>query len=1098
MSPFRVLLPTLLVLGVCSCKMSTPEGTIMTSPAMTVTDLRCEYQPAPMGLDERAPRLAWKLQSDQRGQRQTAYRVLVSSRLENLASDNGDLWDSGKIPSDLSTRVLYEGKPLQSRMDCFWKVRVWDKDGNLTGWSQPARWSMGLLDSSDWKAKWIGLQDIHVDPHLYHGGDEGTRLVTESSWVWHPEASGVDAPAEPRYFRQSFELPANRKVRSATFTLTCDNAFDLWVNGQHAGNGSIFTVVYKIDIRPFLKPGENVVAIKGINHGDTANPAGLIGAAVIAFADGEPMTIKIDENWRVSKTEESGWMEPGHDFPAWERPKSLGPYGMQPWGEIISERRRLPAIHLRKEFSAQKPVKRARVYVSGLGYYIMFLNGERVGDHELDPILRDYSKQVPYVTYDVTDAVQRGENAIGVVLGCGRFYAPHTEAPVKTRDFGYPRLLLQMELDYADGTRELVASDNTWRATDNGPIGNNNDYDGEYYDARMEMPGWTETGFDAGRWRATDRMDPPAGPMTSAACMQPMRVTTTLKPVNITEPEPGVWVFDFGQNFVGRCRLTVQGPAGTEVRMHFAENIKRDGMLDFRNLRLAECTDTYILKGEGAEIYTPSFTYHGFRYVEMQGFSGKPDPDTLVGEVIHTDMEFTGDFQCSNPVINQILKNARWGMRGNYLSIPTDCPQRDERHGWLGDRAAEQLGEAYLFDNRLLYEKWMGDIRDAQKDTGAVPDVAPNYWSLYSDNVTWPAAFVIIPGNLYRQYGDIRAIEENYDSIKRWVAHLRQYLEDGLMPRDQYGDWCVPPEDKTFIHTREPQRKTPKELLGTTYYYQNLKLLEQYARILGKDQEAEEFHADAAVIRDAFNRRLYDEDRGFYGNGSQTSQILPLVFGMVPNERRKSVFAYLANHIETKTDWHIGTGLIGGQWLMRTLSDNGRIDIAYRFATHTDYPSWGYMIENGATTIWELWNGNTADPAMNSGNHVMLLGDVVIWMFEYLGGIKSDIESPGFKHILMSPQIVGDLTSARAKLDSPYGPIESDWKLDGDRFDWRIAIPPNTTATISIPAADRASIKESNQPAESAEGVSFLREENGGAVYRIQSGRYTFQSTPGE
>ena len=418
--------------------------------------------------------------------------------------------------------------------------------------------------------------------------------------------------------------------------------------------------------------------------------------------------------------------------------------------------------------------------------------------------------------------------------------------PTNTRDFGFPRLILQLEIDYDDGSQATVVSDASWRITDQGPIRNNNDYDGEDYDARMELGAWKTVGYDAASWQAAELVEAPQGALQSAALMQPMRITGFRKPEKLTQPKPGMWVFDMGQNMVGRCSLKVEGPAGAEVKMHFAENIYPDGTLDFRNLRDALCTDTYILKGDGVETYQPSFTYHGFRYVEVTGFPGTPALDTLQGEIINTDMPFSGDFTCSNETVNQLLKNARWGIRGNYLSIPTDCPQRDERQGWQGDRGGEQLGEAYLFENILLYEKWMGDVCDSQTEEGNLSDVCPNFWPLYNANITWPSSFIIIPGNIYRHYGDLRAIERNYPVMVKWINFMSTFLEDNIIAKDNYGDWCCPPESKELIHSKQSWRKTPKEVLASSYYYHDCMLLAEYANLLAKPPRPK---ASASVLQ---------------------------------------------------------------------------------------------------------------------------------------------------------------------------------------------------------------------------------------------------------
>jgi alpha-L-rhamnosidase len=504
---------------------------------------------------------------------------------------------------------------------------------------------------------------------------------------------------------------------------------------------------------------------------------------------------------------------------------------------------------------------------------------------------------------------------------------------------------------------------------------------------------------------------------------------------------------------VGWCRLHVRGPRGTEVQLRHAETLNPDGTLYTANLRGARATDTYILKGGGPEVWEPRFTYHGFRYVEVRGFPGRPTLASLEGRVVNDDLPVAGSFACSDDLLNQIYLNVVWGTRGNYRSIPTDCPQRDERQGWLGDRSEECRGESYLFDISSLYAKWMQDICDAQRESGSLPDVAPTSWPIYSDNVTWPSTLIIAPGVLERQYGDLAPIANSYATAQQWLRYMSdRYASNGIIAKDSYGDWCVPPEDLRLIHSQDPARQTAKALLATSYFYHDLKLMEHYATLLGKADDAAQYARWADDVKAAFNARFLDRERGQYDNGSQTSCVLPLAFGLVPEDLRPRIFARLVDKIENETHGHIGTGLIGGQYLMRVLSDNGRPDLAWTIATQKDYPGWGYMIEHGATTIWELWNGNTADPTMNSGNHVMLVGDLVTWFYEYLAGIAADPAQPGFRHIIMRPHPVGDLTHVRASLRSPYGEIKSEWRKDGGKFDWQVEIPANTTATVTLPA----------------------------------------------
>ena len=609
---------------------------------------------------------------------------------------------------------------------------------------------------------------------------------------------------------------------------------------------------------------------------------------------------------------------------------------------------------------------------------------------------------------------------------------------------------------------------------------------------------------------------------------EPIRVVDTVQPVSVKELRPGVFIFDMGQNMVGWCRLTVGGTSqGATVRLRYAETLKPDGSLYTANLRSAQATDIYICKqtdeaahgstsygpsgvltpagtpslmekARPAEVYQPRFTYHGFRYVELSGYPGKPTLQTLQGQVVHDAVRPAGRWQSSHELLNRLWQNIRWGVSGNYRSISTDCPQRDERQGWLGDRSAESKGETYFFDIAALYSKWLTDMEDAQKDDGSVPDVAPAYWPIYSNNVTWPSSFIIIPEALRVQYGEERSIALHYDGMKKWIGLMSGFIKNGIQARDSYGDWCVPPEAPELIHSKDPARKTAAAILGTTYFYHDLELMAGYAQRLGKSEDQQQFQRQAQQLRTALNARYFQPRQAQYDNGSQTSSVLPLAFDLVPAPSKAALFARLADDIQNKTSGHIGTGLVGGQWLLRVLSDNGRPDLAYTLATQRTYPSWGFMVDKGATTIWELWNGNTADPAMNSGNHVMLVGDLGIWMYEYLAGIRPDPAVPGFKHIVLRPTPVGDLTDVEASYESMYGRIGSHWRIAGGKFRWTVTVPVNTRAVVVVPTSNPAAVTERGRPADQSPGVKFAAAgEPGAAVFEVGSGTYLFAAPAG-
>ncbi|MCD6596189.1 MAG: glycoside hydrolase family 78 protein, partial [Bacteroidales bacterium] len=891
---------------------------------ININNLRCEYKVNPMGVDISEPRFSWELASIQWGVKQTAYRIFVSTDPNNLDVDLADIWDSGKIGTDNSIQIFYKGKSLESNQKYYWKIKVWDQDGMVHS-SEPAIWTTGLFDETDWKAKWIGLD----------------------------RAVGDDNPDTPH--------------------------------------------------------------------------------------------------------------------------------------------RKLSARMLRNEFELGKKIKSATVFISGLGLFELYINGEKIGDQVLAPGLTEYNKRAFYMSFDVTKDLQQNKNAIGIILGNGRYFAPRTNEPTKTRTYGYPKVICQLEVQYEDGTKKMLITDESWKLTTDGPTRKNNEYDGEYYDARMEQDGWMDINFDDSKWMNAELVKKP-GDKLVAQPSEPIKIMEELSPVAVNEIKPGVFIFDMGQNMVGWVELFVKGKRGDKVNLRFAETLNKDGSLFLDNIRSAEVTDTYILKGDNQEGWEPKFTYHGFRFVEMIGYPGVPTLSSIKGKVVYDALDITGSFTCSNPLINSIYKNAFWGIRGNYRSMPTDCPQRDERQGWLGDRSAECTGESYIFDLSKLYNKWLDDIQDAQKDNGSLPDVAPSYWPIYSDNTTWPGTYLFASDMLYTQYGDLKTIETHYPFMQKWISHMSTYLKDGIMPKDTYGDWCVPPEDIRLIHTNDPLRTTSAEYIGTAYFYYELQLMAKFAKLLGKDSDEQNYIKTAEEMKIAFNERFLDRNNYQYSNNSATANILAIAFELVPSEFKDKIMDNLLQKILGENNYHVGNGIVGGQWLMRTLTYNGHADVAYRLAAQSTYPSWGYMVEQGATTIWELWNGDHGDPGMNSGNHVMLLGDLIIWFYENMAGIKPDPVQPAFKHIIMKPHVLGDLTYVSASYHSIYGKISSEWKLEDKKFSWNVIVPANTRATIYVPTLDKEDVKEGNRPASKSSHVKFVRWEDNWAVYEIESGEYTFKS----
>ena len=749
-----------------------------------------------------------------------------------------------------------------------------------------------------------------------------------------------------------------------------------------------------------------------------------------------------------------------------------------------------PAPLLRRAFQLEGKIKQARVYVCGLGYYELHINGQKIGDHLLDPGYTRYDQRVLYVTYDVTHALRRGTNAIGVILGNG-WYNVQTRA---VWDFhkapwrAAPKLLLQLNVEFADGRRETVVSDSRWTTTA-GPITFNSIYGGQTYNAHYDEPGWDTADFDDSDWSAARTVAAPLGKL-AAQMMPPIQADQTLKPVKLSEPKPGVFVFDLGQNLAGFAELDLPRRAGSAsgqahappIVLRYSERLGPDGMIDSAEIQQHVLrvdpnqlfqTDTYIL-GEAASLKNPlpRFTYHGFQYVEVTGFPGKPTLDSLRAVFIHSAIPEAGQFECSNPLLNRIWRAGRWSYLSNLQGIPTDCPHR-EKNGWTGDAhlAAEQ--GLFNYAPAAVYAKWLNDLGDEQRPTGELPGIVPTSgWGYqWGNGPAWDSAFLLIPFYLYEYAGDTRILHDHYAGMKRYVDYLTGKAKRGIVTIG-LNDWAP------------YQTETPADITSTAYYYRDAQIVALAARLDGNASDADHYSALAAEIKNAFNATFYHPDTGLYGNGSQTSLSCALYQGLVPAENEPRVLPNLVAAI-ARTGNHIDTGILGAKYLLNTLTEHGRADLAYRIASQKDLPSWGWWLEQGASTLWEEWKGG------GSRNHIMY-GDISAWFYKTLAGISPDPEAPGFKHFFIQPNPVGDLTFARASYDSCRGRIVSDWKLEGSHFLLAVTIPPNTTATISLPTAEASAVTESGHPAAQAKGLVFLRAENGRALFAAGAGTYRF------
>ncbi len=726
---------------------------------------------------------------------------------------------------------------------------------------------------------------------------------------------------------------------------------------------------------------------------------------------------------------------------------------------------------LRKEFAVNGQVKRGRVYVSGLGYYELRINGQKVGNNVLDPGYTTYEKRILYSSYDVTDMLQNGDNALGVKIG---------------RGWSSVRLLmLQLNIQLEGGETMSIYSDPTWKQTD-GPIVQDDIYNGEVYDARLETPGWDKPGYDEETWLSVETGFVPKGTL-SAQMIPPIQVLDTIVPERMTNPQPDVYVYDMGQNFSGWVELRVSGPQGTEVRLRHAELLYANGMINQENLRSARAEDVYILKGEGEEIYTPRFTYHGFRYMELTGFPGVPNMDTIRGKVVHTAVKQIGNFSCSKSILNQLQHLIIWSQKTNLHSIPTDCNQRDERMGWLGDAHLTAEQAMMNFDMGAFYTKFIRDIQDVQGKDGSLTDTVPHIWGQRPADPAWGTAYPLLCWYMYRYYGDESLLKSQYDGVKDYVEFLRSKAKNELLEFSYYGDWVA-------------IEKTPGDFVSSFYYYYDVTILKMMAEALGYDAEIKTYKTLADKIRTAFHHKYFDSKTKNYANGTQTANLLPLYLDIVPEEERGSVFGNLRSDVLYKNDTHLTTGIIGTKYLMEVLTQYQCTDLAYELATQTTYPSWGYMIANGATTLWELWQLKTG-PSMNSHNHPMF-GSVGAWLYQALAGITQPEGYAGFRNILIQPKMVRDLHYVSGTIHTPRGKIHCGWTRSDRSLSLDVIIPVNAQAEIHLPKSDWEGVTLTENGNQVYGGQKFLTGEPGirmveetksDVIIRVGSGTYHFR-----
>ncbi len=873
-----------------------------------ISDLTCDHLKNPLGLENTAPLLSWVINSDISGQKQTAYQVVAATSVGDLENDNFEKWNSGKIENNQSVLVKYAGDKPGSRERIYWKVRIWDKDGKSSPWSDPAWFETGLLEKSEWQAKWIK----------------------------HPE------------------------------------------------------------------------------HNDTL---------------------------------------------------------LKP----------TPAPHFRKEFTLTKSINTARTYIIGLGYFKLFINGKKVGDHVLDPVKTDYSQTVKYVTFDVAQHLKKGQNAIGAILGTG-WYNHFAQAVwgfnnAPWRD--YPVLKCQTVIEYSDGTVEIISTDETWN-TSFGPIIYDGIRNGEHYDARLEIPGWNKPGFDDSEWKNAIPDEGPRGKISSQL-LPPIRETAAITPKSITEIKPGVFVFDLGQNIAGYSRIKVAGPEGTEIKLKHGEKLYPDGSVEqkqiLRFLKSGEAqTDRYILKGKGVETWNPSFVYHGFQYVEITGLPVKPTKETLKGIVINTDFEETGYFMCSDSMLNQIQENTKWSFIGNYHGIPTDCPHR-EKIGWTGDGHLSAEAGLYNYNVTASYLKWMDDFEDAQLKNGKLPGIVPTSgWGFehgrgedrskgYGPH--WEGAFIYMIWYIYEFTGDTSILADYFPMTLGYLEYLESISDNYLLTHGI--------DDHKPVIT-----KTNGDILSTSHFYEFTKMAKDMATLLGKKEKVSQLNAMAAKIKRAYYKEFYIKKETTFGNEGQTVLSGSIYHGLADEDIRDEVMNQLLRKI-SEQDTTFDVGVVGLKYLFNLLHQTDHSDLLYEMVTHRKIPGLGYWIEQGATTLWQDWDGSM------SLNHIMF-GSVSEWFFESLAGIQRDPKQPGFKNIIIKPDFIPQLNWVATETETPYGTLDVNWKLKNDRYLLKVTVPVNATAEIHIPVISKNNIHfDENENLTRYNGTV-----NNYSVFKVGSGMHKF------
>lgn len=1061
----------------------------------------------PLGIDDATPRFSWELKDSARGARQTAYQVTVATQPELLTEGKADVWDSGKVDSGQSLNVKYAGPAVKASTRYFWRVATWDKDGKMYPASGVEWWETGLLDQNAWKSEWIGWET----PEEAAVRNAPAKWITQAEW-----SPGMPDSAQKSAYRYVAEV--DKPVKQAVLFATAEDTVSAWVNGKQVLTAAAFPPYHHLPWKKFVRAdvtgqvaqGKNTLAIESVHYidrygeKDRKDAPPMIATLVLLYDDGTSAAVVSNGEWKSSAEPASGWESKTFEDGSWknavgwaqEKGTQEGSEEVHPWiPDSVKE--------LRKGFDGGSGVKSARIYATALGTYELFLNGKRVGDSIMAPGWTDYRERVLYQTYDVTEMLKNGSNELSALLAPG-WYSTSLEWLQQPNNYGVtpPALRAQLRIEHEDGSVEWVNTDASWKARPS-YILHSELYDGEMQDLRMPTPVHRdEAAMNGSQSFEKIQVVHPKEIRIEAQDFEPIRVERLMSDAKMTEPKPGVFIYDFGQNLAGVEDLNVSGPPGTKVQVRAGEILNPDGTLYTENLRTARVTDHFTLAGNGTEQLIPQFTFHGFRYIEVTGLKSASQISGVHAAVLHTAFPFTTELKTGNAMINKLWSNILWGQRSNFVGVPTDCPQRDERLGWSAD--AQVFWRAASYNGALapFTRKFAADLRGTQVGTPYYGIYAPGTARPHmGTGAAWSDAGVIIPWTSWIQTGDTMVIDQNWQAMRKYVDAIDDSNPDGIWHNNSgtpFGDWL------------SLEGRTKEDIVATAYWAYDVEMMRQMAHATGRTEDEGHYASLEAKIRDAFEKKFVkaggyvpgaDNGPSPFGDinnpnakakagDTQTGYVLALHMNLVPEKMRGAVAGRLVKKIE-ENHGLLNTGFVGTPYLLEELTKTGHQRMAYNVLLNTRMPSWGYVVEHGGTTTWERWNGDQmiGDPQMNSYNHYAY-GAVADWIYRYAAGVDASPLDAGFHTVVLHPMFDARLSPLEFSYASSYGEINSSWTVKGSTAEWNVTLPASTTGRLELTAGEAARWKVDG---ESLDKGGLVKKVDGGFELQAGSHRFTIE-----